>query len=112
MSLLKFEHKIIDIDGVAYRIIEAGTTQERAKFLQQLLSINNHETTIQEVPAKEEGQPSTFNLVSPDVTLNPIVKVYNRELKTEDGKKVTPDYWNQMTTQVEPNYWDKTKKDF
>lgn len=112
MSLLKFEHKIIDVDGVAHRIIEAGITQERAKFLQNLLSINNHETIIQEVPAKEEGQPSAYNLVTPDVTFNPIVKVYNRELKTAEGKKVTPDYWNQNTTQLEPNYWDKSKKDF
>lgn len=112
MSLLKFEHKIIDIDGVAYRIIEAGITHERAKFLQQLLSINKHEAIIQEVPAKEEGQPSTYNLVTTDVTFNPIVKVYNRELKTIEGNKVTPDYWNQKTTQLEPNYWDKNKKDF
>lgn len=112
MSLLKFEHKIIDIDGVAYRIIEAGITQERAEFLQQLLAINKHESRIQEVAAKEDGQPSTFTLVTPDVTFNPIVKVYNRELKTADGKKVTPDYWNQKTNKVEPNYWDKSKKDF
>jgi hypothetical protein len=112
MSLLKFEHKIVDIDGVAHRIIEAGTTLERAEFLQQLLSINKHETIIQEVPAKDEGQPASYNLVTPDVTFNPIVKVYNRELKTPKGQKVTPDYWNQKTTHLEPNYWDKNKKDF
>ncbi|MEP2668027.1 MAG: hypothetical protein ABJH04_03475 [Cyclobacteriaceae bacterium] len=108
MSLLKFEHKIVDIDGIAHRIIEAGITHERAKFLQQLLAINNYDAKIQEVPAKEEG--STYNLVMSDVTFNPIVKVYNRELKTSDGKKVTPDYWNQKTDKLEPNYWDKSKK--
>jgi len=112
MSLLKFDHKIIDIDGVAHRIIEAGITRERALFLQELLSLNKHETKIQEVPAKEEGQASTYTLATPDVTLNPIVKVYNRELKTADGKKVTPDFWNQLTAKLEPNYWDKSKKDF
>lgn len=112
MSLLKFEHKIIDIDGVAHRIIEAGVTKERAEFLKKLLALNKHETKIQEVPAKEEGQPPTYTLSTADVTLNPIVKVYNRELRTEDGKHVTPDYWNQLTTKLEPNYWDKSKKDF
>jgi len=112
MSLLKFEHKIIEIDGAAYRIIEENITRERAEFLKDLLSYNKHSTIIQEVPAKMEGQPSTFTLATPDVTFNPIVKVYNRELLTSDGKKVTPDYWNQMTTKTEPNYWDKSKKDF
>ncbi len=112
MSLLKFEHKIIDIDEVPHRIIEADITKERAEFLQNLLLINHHETKIQEVLAKEEGQPSTYTISTPDVTFNPIVKVYNRELKTKDGKKVTPDYWNQKTIKLEPNYWDKNKKGF
>jgi hypothetical protein len=112
MSLLKFEHKIVEIDEVPHRILEAGVTKERAEFLQKLLAHNQHETKIQEVPSKEEGQPSTYNLVTSDVTLNPIVKVYNRELKTTEGQRVTPDYWNQKTSRVEPNYWDKSKKDW
>jgi len=112
MSLLKFEHKIIEIDEKAHRIIEEGVTRERAEFLKNLLAINNHDSVIQEVPAKVEGQPSTFTLATPDVTFNPIVKVYNRELKTQEGKKVTPDYWNQKTSTLEPNYWDKSKKNF
>lgn len=112
MSLLKFEHKIIEIDEKAHRIIEEGVTRERAEFLKNLLAINNHDSVIQEVPAKVEGQHSTFTLATPDVTFNPIVKVYNRELKTGDGKKVTPDYWNQKTSTLEPNYWDKSKKNF
>ncbi len=112
MSLLKFEHKIIEIDGVAHRIIEEGVTQERAGFLQGLLAINKHISKIQEVPAKGEGQSPTFTLATPDVTFNPVVKVYNRELKTKDGKRVTPDYWNQKTDVAEPNYWDKSKKDW
>ncbi len=112
MSLLKFEHKIIEIDGVAHRIIEELITKERAEFLQNLLSFNKHITKIQEVPSKVEGQPPSFTLATPDVTFNPVVKVYNRELKTTDGKRVTPDYWNQKTTLIDPNYWDKSKKDW
>lgn len=112
MSLLKFEHKIIDINEMPHRIIEAGIAKERAEFLRDLLAFNKHESVIQEVPAKEEGQPSTYTLAMPDVTFNPIVKVYNRELRTPDGKHVTPDYWNQATTKLEPNYWDRSKKDW
>lgn len=112
MSLLKFEHKIIEIDGVAHRLIEEGITKDRAEFLKELLGINNYESKIQEVPAKVESQSPTFLLATPDITFNPVVKVYNRELKTKDGKRVTPDYWNQKTITVEPNYWDKSKKDW
>ena len=112
MSLLKFEHKIIEIDGAAHRIIEESITKERAEFLQNLLSLNKHATKIQEVPSKVEGQQSSFTLATPDVTFNPVVKVYNRELKTKGGKRVTPDYWNQKTTALEPNYWDKSRKDW
>ncbi len=112
MSLLKFEHKIIDINEVAHRIIEAGVSKERAEFLHKLLALNKHESVIQEVPAKEDGQPPTYTLATPDVTFNPIVKVYNRELRTADGKHVTPDYWNQKTEKLEPNYWDASKKDW
>ena len=112
MTLLKFQHVIKEINGVNCRIIETGITKERAEFLQKLLKLNNHETIIEEIPSKVEGQPSTFLLATKDVTLNAIVKVYNRELKTESGNKVTPDYWNQLTTKLEPNYWDRDKKDF
>lgn len=112
MSLLKFEHKIIEVDGVAHRIIEEGITRERAEFLMNLLTLNKYTASIQEVPAKVEGQPATYTISTPDVTFNPVVKVYNRELRTPDGKHVTPDYWNQKTTQLEPNYWDLSKKNW
>jgi hypothetical protein len=45
------------------------------------------------------------------VTFNPVVKVYNRELRTLAGHRVTPDYWNQLTEKTEPNYWDLSKKE-
>ena len=109
---MKFEHKIIEIDGVAHRIIEEGVTQERAQFLQALLAVNSHDTKIQEIPAKAEGQSPTFTVATADVTFNPVIKVYNRELRTTDGRRVTPDYWNQKTTATEPNYWDKSKKEW
>lgn len=111
MSLKKFEHKIIEINGKAHRIIETGVIRERAEFLKNLLALNKYESIIQEDLPKE-GQPTTFTISTPDVTFNPVVKVYNRELRTPDGKRVTADYWNQQTTKLEPNYWDRSKKDF
>ena len=112
MTLLKFQHPIKEINGANHRVIEDGITKERAEFLQVPLKHNKHETIIEEVPSKVETEPSTWLIATLDVTFNPIVKVYNRELKTPEGHKVTPDYWNQKTSTLAPNYWDREKKDF
>jgi len=111
MALDKFQHPTKEIDGRNFRIIEAGITKGRADFLHQLLTHNKVETILETDPLKE-GQEQTYTLITPDLTFNPIVKVYNRELRTLDGKHVTPDYWNQFTDQAEPNYWDLSKKAF
>lgn len=111
MGLHKFEHVTKEIDGVNYRVIEAGITQQRADFLQNLLHYNKVETRLEQDPP-QEGKAQTYTLLTPDVTFNPVVKVYNRELRTPDGRRVTPDYWNQLTDKTDPNYWDLKKKDF
>jgi len=70
------------------------------------------ETKILEVLAKEEGEPPTFSIGTPDVSFNAIIKVYNRELRTLDNHRMTPDYWNQKTDKTDPNYWDKGNKEW
>lgn len=110
MSLDKTEHIIIDIDGAACRVIEAGCDKPRVEFLQKLLRHNNVETRIQEKPPVKEGEVLTYTIATPDVSFNPIIKVYNRELRTFEGHHVTADYWNQKTDQTDPNYWDRNKK--
>lgn len=109
MALDKFQHITKEIDGVIYRVLESGITKSRADFLQQLLTHNKVETILETDPPKE-GQDQTYTLITGDVTFNPVVKVYNRELRTLSGQRVTPDYWNQLTDKLEPNYWDLSKK--
>ncbi len=111
MGLDKFQHTTKEIDGVNYRVLESAIAKSRAEFLQKLLSHNGLETKIETDLAKE-GQEQTYSLITTDVTFNPVVKVYNRELRTPEGQHVTPDYWNQLTTHLEPNYWDRSKKEF
>jgi hypothetical protein len=111
MGLHKFEHVTREIDGINYRVIESGISRQRADFLQQLLRFNRVETRLEQDPP-QEGKQITYTLLTPDVTFNPVVKVYNRELRTPDGRRVTPDYWNQLTEDTNPNYWDLSKKDF
>ncbi len=111
MSLDKFQHPTKELDGITYRIIETGISKNRADFLERLLLHNKLAVVIETDPPKE-GQEQTYTLITPDVTFNPVVKVYNRELRTPEGHRVTPDYWNQHTGKTEPNYWDLNKKDF
>ena len=112
MSLNKFAHVIKEIDEVKVRIIEAKTSKERVEFLKKLMEHNGYEVKIEEVPPKTEEDETTYSIGCTDIIFNPIVKVYNRELKTFEGNRVTPDYWNQLTTDSEPNYWDHNKKDW
>ncbi|HRJ29156.1 MAG TPA: hypothetical protein PLV21_10170 [Cyclobacteriaceae bacterium] len=109
MALDKFQHPTKEIDGKTYRIIETGISKNRADFLVQLLTHNKLETILETDPPKE-GAEQTYTIITPDVTFNPIVKVYNRELRTLSGHRVTPDIWNQLTDKPEPNYWDLSKK--
>ena len=44
------------------------------------------------------------------MVLNPVIAVYQRILKTPEGKKITADYWNQKTKKTDPNYWSWSKK--
>ncbi len=111
MPLDKFEHPTKEIDGINYRVIEANISQHRADFLVSLLTHNHVPVKLEPNPIKE-GEEATFNLLTPMLTFNPIVKVYNRELRTQEGHRVTPDIWNQLTDIPEPNYWDLSKKDF
>jgi hypothetical protein len=110
MSLNKSQHIIVVIDGIDCRVVESDATKERVEFLQKLLQHNSIESKIQEKPAVKEGEITSYTIATPDVSFNPIVKVYNRELRTFEGHRVTPDYWNQSTRDTEPNYWDLQKK--
>ena len=112
MSLDKTQHTIIEIGETRARVIEAGCTKERSEFLEKLLKHNSVKVIIQEKPPVKEGEVMTYTVTTPDVTFNPIIKVYNRELRTFEGHHVTPDYWNQKTMNPEPNYWDLSKKEW
>ena len=92
-------------------IADEGVSRARADFLKKLLELNGYVVRIEEVPpAGPEGQ-STFMVGVTDMIFNPVIFVYQRLLRTADGRKVTPDYWNQKTEKLEPNYWDRKKKE-
>ena len=111
MSILKGKHKIKEIDEVRCTIVEKNVSKERVSFLKELLEINGYEVKYQEEKRKDENDPITYIIGVTDMVLNPVIAIYQRILKTPEGKKVTADYWNQKTKNIEPNYWDNNLKD-
>ena len=109
MSLTKGKHIINEIVGVRCTLVETGINDERAKFLKKLLEFNKFDVKIEEDKKKTEEDSVTFSVGVTDLIFNPVIAVYDRSLKTPDGHRVTPAYWNQWTTICNPNYW-KLKK--
>ncbi|MCX6187282.1 MAG: hypothetical protein NTU43_09870 [Bacteroidetes bacterium] len=119
-----------DLGDLKCSIIEKNCSQERVDFLKSLLEFNGFEVKVVKSPPPkgtkaapaentEEGAPTdiaivheTFTVGVTDLTFNPVNGVYNRQLKTENGKFVTPFYWNQIDkeSQDEVWYWKKRSK--
>jgi len=112
MTLSSGKHIEAEIDGIRCRVVEKGVSKPRIDFLQKLLVHNGLEVKSEELPKTEEDTSTTYIIGVTDITFNAVIKVYNRELKTLEGQKVTPDYWNQKTDEPDPNYWDLNKKDW
>lgn len=108
MSLTKIKHIIGEIDGTRCTVVETGATKERTDFLKQLLEHNNF--TVKTAEEKKDSEEKTFTIGVTDIQFNPVFSVYERTLKSVDGFKVTPAYWNQQTNIFDPRYWRNRKK--
>jgi hypothetical protein len=102
--LNKAKHTIAEIGGVRCTIIENDATEDRVKFLTDLLVFNKYLVKVEE--NKTEGDaPKTYTIGVPDITFNPVLSIYERAIKTREGKHVTPAYWLQKTNRIDPRYW-------
>lgn len=114
MGLLSGKHIEKEIDGVLYRIVEAGITdQGRISFLTEILELNGYEVKSGEEPRKKEEDPVTYMVGVTDMTFNPVLAVYGRRLFTKDDHRITPEYWNQKgsnPSSFDPNYWNVKKE--
>ena len=108
MPLNKLKHIISEIDGVRCSIVETCVSGERAAFLKELLEHNGKEVKV--IEEKKDATEKTFTIGVTDILFNPVFAVYERTLKSIDGFKVTPAYWNQQTTVFDPRYWIKRRK--
>ncbi|OFY86832.1 MAG: hypothetical protein A3F72_21340 [Bacteroidetes bacterium RIFCSPLOWO2_12_FULL_35_15] len=126
---LNANYSFEELGEVKCSIIEKNCSAERVEFLKKLLEFNGFTVVVvNSPPPKTAAKPivpagtdapvettppapviTTFTVGVTDLTFNPINGVYNRQLKTEDGKFVTPHYWKQIDkeSQDEVWYWKK-----
>ena len=116
-------HTFEDLGEVKCSIVEKNCNAERVEFLKKILELNGFTVTVVkspppkaapkplitiESPVETIPSPETFTVGVTDLSFNTINAVYNRELKTEDGQIVMPDYWKQSGTipdEVDSWYW-------
>ena len=103
------KHLFGSIDDVRVTFVEKKVSDDRAKFLKKLLEHNGFEVLIQEEKRASEEEPQLYTVAVKDMVFNPTIWVYQRRLKTFDGRKVTPDYWHQRTDDTRPQYWESPK---
>lgn len=106
------KHTFGDIDGQRVTFIQKDASKERMEFLKELLEVNGLEVITQEVPPKTEEDVTKYIVGVTDMSFNPTIAVYQRKLKTKDGKRVNPDYWNQIEGEsgVNPDYYNRKPK--
>ena len=105
---LKAKHIVEEINGTRCTVVEKGTTADRVDFLKKLLEFNKFEVIVA-ADAVVEGSPALFTIGVTNLVFNPVIAVYELSLKTTDGKKVSPAYWNQYSTDSVDEYWDFVK---
>ena len=93
MPLNKYSHKIIEVDGKRYSVVEDNVTKVRMEFLKNLLEHNGFVV----ITPQDENDNGLYTIAVTDILFNTILYVYERRLKTLDNKIVTPAYWLQKS---------------
>ncbi len=99
------KHLFGSIGDQRVTFVEKKVTEERKDFLKKLLEHNGFEVIIDEEKRKSEEEPQLYTVAVTDMVFNPTIWVFERKLKTFDGRKVTQDYWNQRSEETKPQYW-------
>ncbi len=103
------KHLFGEINEVRVTFVEKNLTASRMEFLKQLLEHNGFEVLVEEEKRKSEEAPLLYTLGVTDMVFNPTIWVYDRKLRTLDGRKVTADYWFQREEKTKPQYWESGK---
>ncbi len=99
------KHLFGSIEETRVTFIEKKIEKDRADFLKKLLEHNGFEVLIQEEKRKTEEEPQLYTVAVTDMVFNPTVWIFQRKLKTFDGRIVNQEYWNQLSEDTKPQYW-------
>jgi hypothetical protein len=102
---LEGKHSFGSIGETRVTFVEKKIEENRKDFLKKLLEHNGFEVIVQEEVKKSEEEPQLYTVAVTDMVFNPTIWVYERKLRTLDGHKVTPGYWEQRTEDTNPKYW-------
>lgn len=112
MPLNKGKHIVAEIDGTRCTVVETGVSKQRLEFLKEILTLNKFEVKTAPESKKNEMDNDTYLVGVTDLLFNPVVDVYQRNLLSKTGHKVTPAYWLQISdaeTEAEVTYWTFNK---
>jgi hypothetical protein len=102
---LKAKHTVEEINGVRCTVVEKAATKARVDFLKELLSFNNFEVQVAEEKKETDDAPTLFTIGVTDLVFNPVIAVYEMSLKAPGGKRISPAYWEQKTSEIVDEYW-------
>jgi len=104
---MPIKHEFGKIDGKLVSFADKSASESRMKFLKELLEANGFEVIIKENEQKEDDGEKTYTVAVTDIVFNPVIWVYDRKLKSPDGKIVNEDYWMQRNSDFKPQYWER-----
>ena len=104
---MPIKHEFGKIGNTLVSFVEKGVTEERMKFLTELLRFNGFEVITEEEAPVEGSTDKTFAVTVTDMVFNAVIWIYDRKMKTPDGKIVNEDYWMQRNTDLKPQYWER-----
>jgi hypothetical protein len=103
---LEGKHAFGSIGETRVTFVEKKIGEDRKDFLKKLLEHNGFEVLIQEDKRKTEEEPQLYTVAVTDMVFNPTIYIFERKLRTFDGRKMTQDYWFQRTDDTNPRYWN------
>lgn len=115
-------HTFEELEEIKCSVVEKNCNAERVKFLKELLEYNHLTVVVVKSPPPKSSAKSTnteeaggneipsslaetFTIGVTDLSFNSLNAIYNRELKTKDGKIVTPAVWKQSETNSKEDLW-------
>ncbi len=104
---MPIKHEYGKIEETIVTFVEKGASEERMNFLKELLETNGFEVITEEEAPKEDSTEKTYTVAVTDIVFNPVIWIYDRKMKTPDGKIVNEDYWMQRNTDLKPQYWER-----